>query len=91
MLHIFTSLLRMEWIKASLVCMDLSYERHLLLCASSIGVPTIPMTQGGHWSDTRDLCHAWWGDPSGPSVGHGTPSLQNASYPSRLGAMGLEW
>jgi hypothetical protein len=54
-------------------------------------MPSTPRAQGRHWNDTQHLCHACWRDPSGLSVGHGTPHIEDASYLQRLGATNLKW
>ena len=53
-------------------------------------LPT-PRAQEEPHSDTQDLCHVWWGDPSGLSTRIGTPCVDNTSYPYWLRAMELRW
>jgi hypothetical protein len=52
-----------------------------MLRTSPSKVPATPRAQGGHRSDTQDLCHAWSKDPSRLSIGHATLGVENASYP----------
>jgi hypothetical protein len=52
-----------------------------MLRSSPSKVPATPRAQGGHRSDTQDLCHAWSKDPSRLSIGHATLGVENASYP----------
>ena len=52
-----------------------SHEHHVctypLSSTSPWGVPKTSWTQGGPWSDTRDLWRRRWEGPSDPTVGEG--------------------
>jgi hypothetical protein len=55
--------------------------KYIIVMHLSLGVPATQGAEGGPRSDTWNLCHGWWMDPSGLSIGHGTLSVEDASYP----------
>jgi hypothetical protein len=58
----------------------LSHEASPIVTHSSLGAPSTPRAQEGPQSDTRDLSHAWKGDPNGPSIGHVILGMEEATY-----------